>query len=139
MVKIVHQNTCANFVNSSLDNSNWDKIKFNKEFNKKLHISNRVRLFLRGKKIIINQLLSKVCYIIQIYTIPKYIKKGIEKRIYNFLQNNKKKSDFPDTQTLLGHFRHRHSIKFSKNKIDSKIIKSHQCSLERSHAVLIEY
>ena len=27
-----------------------------------------------------------------------YIKKEIEKRIYNFLWNNKKKSDFPDTQ-----------------------------------------
>ena len=33
----------------------------------------------------------------------------------------------------------RHSIKFSKNKINSKNIKSHQCSLEKSHAVLIEY
>ena len=102
---------CVNFVNSSLDNS------------------------LRGKKIIINQLLSKLWYIVPIYTIPRYIKKEIEKRIYNFLRNIKKKSDFPDTQKLLGHFRHRqfnsssHSIKFSKNKIDSKIIKSHQCSL----------
>ena len=38
------------------------------------------------------------------YTIPKYIKNQIEKRIYNFLQKNKKKSDFPDTKTLLGHF-----------------------------------
>ena len=63
---------CVNFVNSSLDNS------------------------LRGKKIIINQLLSKLWYIVQIYTIPKYIKKEIEKRIYNLLRN-KKKSDFPDT------------------------------------------
>ena len=26
MVKTVHENTCVNFVNSSLDNSNWDKI-----------------------------------------------------------------------------------------------------------------
>ena len=59
-------NTCVNFVNSSLDNS------------------------LRGKKIIINQLLSKLWYIVQMYTIPRYIKKEIEKRIYNFLRNNKK-------------------------------------------------
>ena len=36
------------------------------------------------------------------------------------------------------YFRHRHSIKFSKNKIDSKVIKSHQYSLEGSHAVLTE-
>ena len=33
---------------------------------------------------------------------------------------------------------YRHSIKHSKNKIDSKVIKSHQCSLERSHAKLVE-
>ena len=47
---------------------------------KKIHMWNRVRLSLRGKKIIINQiLLSKLCYIGQIYTIPKYIKKEIEK------------------------------------------------------------
>ena len=72
------------------------------KFNKKLHIWNRVRPSLRGKKIIINQLLSKLCYIVQIYTIPKYIKKGIEKRIYNFLQNNKKKNQ--TSQTL------RHSL-----------------------------
>ena len=57
---------CVNFVNSSLDNS------------------------LRGKKIIINQLLSKLWYIVPIYTIPRYIKKEIEKRIYNFLRNIKK-------------------------------------------------
>ena len=32
----------------------------------------------------------------------------------------------------------RHKIKLDKNKMDSKFIKSHQCSLERSHAVLTE-
>ena len=36
------------------------------------------------------------------------------------------------------YFRHRHSVKFSKNKMDSKVIKSLQCSLEKSHAVSIE-
>ena len=60
------------------------------KFNKKLHIWKRVRLSLRGKNIIINQILSKLWYIVQIYTIPKYIKKEIEKRIYSFLRNNKK-------------------------------------------------
>ena len=80
---------------------------------------------------IINQISSKLWYIVQIYTIPKYIKKEIEKRIHNFLRTSKK-SDFPDTQTLLEHFRLRDSIKLSKNKINSKIIKSHQCPLERS-------
>ena len=32
----------------------------------------------------------------------------------------------------------RHTTKLDKNKMDSKFIKSNQCSLERSHAVLIE-
>ena len=36
------------------------------------------------------------------------------------------------------YLRHRHSIKLSKNKIDSKFIKYNQCSLEKSHAKLIE-
>ena len=71
------------------------------KFNKKLHIWNWVRLSLRGKKIIVNQLLSKLWYIAQIYTIPKYIKKEIEKRIYNFLWNDKENQT---SQTL------RHSL-----------------------------
>ena len=32
----------------------------------------------------------------------------------------------------------RHANKLYKNKINSKFIKSYQCSLERSHAVLTE-
>ena len=36
------------------------------------------------------------------------------------------------------YFRHRHSIKLSKNKMVSKVIKSRQCPLERSLAALIE-
>ena len=36
------------------------------------------------------------------------------------------------------YFRQRNTIKLSKNKMDSKVIKSHQCSLEKSHGVLIE-
>ena len=36
------------------------------------------------------------------------------------------------------HLRHKDTIKLSKNKMDSKVIKSHQCSLEKSHDVLIE-
>ena len=34
--------------------------------------------------------LPKFWYIVQIYTIPKYIKKEIEERIYNFFWNDKK-------------------------------------------------
>ena len=36
------------------------------------------------------------------------------------------------------YFKHRQTIKLNKYKMDSKVIKSHQCSLERSHGVLIE-
>ena len=85
--QIFHQNTCVNFVNSSLNNSNW--VKISESLTKKFHIWNRLRLSLRDKKIIINQiLLSKLWYIAQMYTIPEYMKKGIEKKIYGFLWND---------------------------------------------------
>ena len=99
---------------------------------KKILIWNRVRLYLRGKTIIVNQILcSKLWYIGQIYTIPKYIKKEIEKGIYN-LHWNRKKRNLPDTQLKTLHLegrtkylKHRHAIKLYKNKMDSKVIKSH--------------
>ena len=73
-----------NFDNFVQDNSNWDKIRDN--IAKKIHMWNRVRLSLRGKKFVTNQiLLSKLWYIGQIYTISKYIKKQIEKMIHDFL------------------------------------------------------
>ena len=73
----------------------------------------------------------------------KYIKKEIEKRIYNLFWNGKKYDLTGTYPTLLFEgwicfFRHRHSLKLSKNKMDSKVVKSHQCSLEISHAVLID-
>ena len=62
---------------SKFDISNQDKIT---ESIKKIHISSRVRLSLRDKEIILNQiLLSKLWGIGQIYAIPKYIKKKIER------------------------------------------------------------
>ena len=36
------------------------------------------------------------------------------------------------------YFRYRHTIKLSKSKMDSKIIKYNQCFLEKSHAVSTE-
>ena len=78
-----------NFDNFVQDNSNWDKIRDN--IAKKIHMWNRVRLSLRGKKLVTNQiLLSKLWYIGQIYTIPKYIKKQIEKMMHDFLWEEKK-------------------------------------------------
>ena len=47
-----------------------------------------MRLSLRGKKLIINQMLH--WYIGQIRTIQNYIKKEIEKIIYDFLWEGKK-------------------------------------------------
>ena len=78
-----------NFDDFISDNSKSDKIRDN--IAKKIHIWNRVRLSLRSKKLIINQfLISKFWYIGQIYAIPKYIKKQIEKMIYDFLWEGKK-------------------------------------------------
>ena len=117
-------------LNSILENSNWDNIS--EDIIKKIHIWNRVRLSLRGKKIIVNQiLLSKLRYIGQMYTI--LINKEIE-RIYNFLWNGKNTTSQTPSSTLhlegwTRYFRHRHSIKLSK---------FHKCSLERSHAVSVK-
>ena len=78
-----------NFDNFIPDNSNWDKIKDN--IAKKIHMWNRVRLSLRGKKLITNQiLLSNLWYIGQIYAVPKCIKIQIEKMICDFSLEGKK-------------------------------------------------
>ena len=64
-----------------------------------------------AKEIIANQmLLPKLWYISKIQTIPKYVQKEIE-RIYNFWLNLKK-------------------------KMDLKVIKYHQCSVEKSYALI---
>ena len=94
---------------------------------------------MRSKKIIVNQiLLSKLWYRGQIYTIPKYIKKEIEKRIYNFLWSSKK-YDLPDnylnSRSGLGILDTDSQLNCIKTKWI--VIKHHQCSLERSHAVVI--
>ena len=78
-----------NFDNFIPDNANWDKIRDN--IAKKIHMWNRATLSLRGKKLITNQiLLSKLWYIGQIYAVTKYIKKQIEKMIYDFLWGGEK-------------------------------------------------
>ena len=43
-----------------------------------------------------------------------------------------------DEQTKYFTVLDRRTIKLYKNKMDSKFVKSHQCSLERPHAVLTE-
>ena len=63
-----------------------------------------------------------------VYTIPKFIKEEIEK-------NN---SSTLHLEVWTRYFRHRYSIKLSRTSMNLKIIKPHRCSLERSHAVLIE-
>ena len=70
----------------------------------------------------------------------------IEKTIYNSLWNRKKynlldselNSPHLEGQTRYFNVLYKRTIKLDKNKMDSKFIKSHQCSLERSHAALIE-
>ena len=77
-----------NFNNSILDNPNWDKIS--EVIIKTFLTWNRLRLSLRGNKMIANEvLLSKLWYIDEIYTLPKYLKQETE-IIYNFLYNGKK-------------------------------------------------
>ena len=78
----------------------------------------------------------------QICTIPKY-QKGIWKKIHLFLWNRKKYNllenelNSPHLEEQAKYFTvsDRCTIKLDKNKMDSKFIKSRQCSLERSHAV----
>ena len=95
-------------------------------------------LSLRGKEKIVNQtLLSKLWHIV--YTTLKYTKK--EYRISSGTEKNTA-SQTPNSTLHLDdwtrYFRYRDTIKPLKNKMDSQIIKSHQCSLKKSHAVSIK-
>ena len=89
----------VNFGNTIFDNSSRDKVN-GRIIKKFIAIWNRVRLSLKGKKIIVNQiLLFKLWYIGQIYTIPKYIKKSKRKlKEYTISSGwNGKKDDLPRT------------------------------------------
>ena len=118
-----------------------------RRYSKKIHIWNRVRFSLRGKKIIRNKtLVSKLLYICQIYTIPKYQKVNWKKNIQFPLEQEKIQPPNSNPRHLAQLFILRgrlvvlgkHTIKLYKNKMDSKPFKFHQCSLERSPAVLTE-
>ena len=92
-----------------------------------------------------NQILfSKLWYIGQIYTIPKYQKGNWKKNIQFPLEQEKiQPRTLSSTLHLEGQTKYvtvldRRTSKQDKNKMDSKFIKYHQCSLERSHAVLTE-
>ena len=87
-------------------------------------------LSLRGKKIIVNQTLLSIKQCIKKeYTISAGTGKNTT-------------SQTPSSNLHLDdwtrYFRHRDTIKISKNKMDSKVIKSQQCSLEKPHTVSIE-
>ena len=97
-----------------------------------------MRLFLRGKNIIRNQILvSKLWYIGQIYTIPKYQKGNWKKYIqFSLKQEITTSWTLSSTPHLEGQASYftvldRHTIKLDKNKLDSKFTKSHQCSLKK--------
>ena len=90
----------VNFGNCILNNPNWDKISGDI---KKTIFGTEWDCLWEVKKISVCQiLLSKLCCTGQVYTIPKYIKKEIE-RIYDFLLNEKK-------YDLLGTYNHVHNI-----------------------------
>ena len=101
--------------NSILDNSKWSKISDN--IAKKIHISKRVRLSLKG--VIVNKPSYPNCDISdigQICIIPKYTKK----RIYNFL-GNRKEIEPP---------RHLVQLSISKSGLDSLEIETRLNSLK---------
>ena len=75
------------------------------------------------KGIVSEILLSKLLFIGQIYSIPKLIKEEIEKT---------------EAQLSIWTRCFGHSTKLSRTSMDLKIIKPHQCFLERSHTLLIE-
>ena len=125
----------VNLGDSILDNSKCGKIS--EDIAKIIHSWNRVRLCLRVKNKIVNQtLLYKLWLIGQICSIPEYTKKE-----YMISFETGKKRVLPDIQLnspldeWTRYFIHREQIKLSKNKMDSKAFKSHQCSLEKSHVV----
>ena len=97
---------------------------------------------MRRKNITRNQILvSKLWYISQIYTIPKYQKGNCKKNIEFPLEQEKIQPPREWAQLSIWRGRlgillfYTDTIKLAKNKMDSKFIKSHQVSLERSHAV----
>ena len=112
----------------------------------KTHIWKRLRLSLRGKNIIRNQILiSKLWYQRPDLYYSKILKRKLKKEyaIYSGTGKNRASQTVRSILHLEGQARYftvldRHKIKLDKNKMDSKFIKSHQCSLERSHAVLTE-
>ena len=125
----------VNLGDSILDNSKCGKIS--EDIAKIIHSWNRVRLCLRVKNKIVNQtLLYKLWLIGQICSIPEYTKKE-----YMISFETGKKRVLPDIQLnspldeWTRYFIHREQIKLTKNKMDSKAFKSHQCSLEKSHVV----
>ena len=96
-------------------------------YSKIIHIWNRVRLSLRGKKIIVNQILFSKIY-----------QNGNRKKEYTIFSGTGKNTtsqtprSTPHLDERTRYFRHRHTIKLYKNKMDTKVIKSYQSSLERS-------
>ena len=91
---------------------------------------------MRGKKIIVNQtLLSKLWYIAKFVLFQNIAKKNIR-----FLLDQEKIRPPRNLAQFsiwiwARYFGHRDTIKLSKNKMDSKVIKSYQCSMEKCHGV----
>ena len=117
----------VNFGKSVLDNSDGDKIS--NSSTKKVNNSNRIcnSLWDEKKKIVNKMLLSKVWYIGQVYTVPKFIKREIEKTIAH-VSISKCGLGILGIDTQLISL----ELKWIYRLLNS------QCFLENSHAVLIE-
>ena len=78
-----------------------------------------------------NSLIQTLVYRSNIYYSKVYQRE-------NWKKKKEKKSTNLHLEVRIRYFRHRYSMKLSRTSMNLKIIKPHQCSLKRSHAVLIE-
>ena len=137
MMKICIKIFGVNFSNSILDKSKW--VKISEGLAKNPYLEQTEALFERGN-CKPNPLIQTVVHRPILYDSIIY-----QKGIYNFLWNRKKirpTSQTPSSALQFNertrYFRYGDTNKFSKNKMDSKVIESQQCSLETSHAVSVE-
>ena len=127
----------VNFGNCIVDNSKWDKIS--ECIVKNPYLEQSETLFERQKDNheptpliqTVEQRLN--LYYSKIYQKEYTISSGTGKNTASQTPSSAVHLD-----DWIRYFRHRDAIKLSKNKMDSKLIKSNQFSMEKSHAVSIE-
>ena len=103
----------VNFVNSVPDNSKWDNVS--EGTIKKINMWKRVRLSLRGKKIIINQiLLSKLCSLVKYILFQNISKRKLNEHTISWERKISMTSQAPRSTGLTWYFRRTHLVTLSK-------------------------